>query len=610
MVGESFGPAHIPDPAGILRRSRAEKRPYGYRGGGMVDVNSALGAELAARTEERLRLALRAGDFGVWEWDVGTGEVTWSEEIYRFYGLDPAAGELSLDSFVKRIHEEDRPAVQRAIDRTLERNEPYHVTFRALNVEDEVLWLEAWGQSIRDSQDRPLGMIGLVTDATERIKAEEERALLLKREREARADAEAGRQRMNYLTQAYRVLGESLDLDTTTDRFLSLLVPHLGDWAAIYLYRDGRVEPLGWRHREPAGAAAMEELILNIEVTLDTPGGVGEVIRTGVPLLQATLPEELVAEAGLTDEQMEQLDTVGIGSYLVIPLLNQGVVIGAFTVGVGAGARPYSAEDLELAEQLAYRAGAAFHNAALFEERTSIAKVLQRSLLPAAFPDIANCELAGGYRSAGSGLDVGGDFYDVFQIDQSRFGVAIGDVSGKGHEAAAITALTRHTIRATAMLRSDPAAILRAVNDVLMEQSAESRFCTAALGVLSPGDDGSITVHMARAGHNPPLVVRSDGSVQALETPGTLLGLFPQIDVEAAKVVLGPGDVLVLYTDGLTDVSVGGGILGEDWLREELATTRKLAASEIARALEQNVARAGGVLTDDIAVLVLKVLER
>lgn len=573
----------------------------------MVDVNSALGAELASRTDERLRLALRAGDFGVWEWDLQSGQVTWSDEVYRFYGLDPADGELTFDEFAQRVHDEDRAGVLQAVERTLERNEPYHVIFRAKSAKDDYFWLEGWGQAIRDRQDRPVGMIGLVTDATERISAEEERNNLLRREREARAEAEAGRQRMDYLTQAYKVLGESLDMQTTTERFLGLLVPHLGDWAVIYLYRDGNIVPLGCRHRDRDGQESLQKLVDQYEVTLESPGGAGEVIRTGSPILQAKLPTELLDEAGLSDEQKKQVDEIGVGSYLVVPLMNQGLVIGAYSVGLGAGARPYSGEDLELAEQLAYRAGAAFHNAALFEERTSIAKVLQRSLLPAAFPEIAGCEMAGGYRSAGSGLDVGGDFYDVFQIDKSRYGIAIGDVSGKGHEAAAITALTRHTIRATAMLRSDPARVLEAVNDVLLEQASESRFCTAVFGVVTMRDGGDIRVDVARAGHNPPLVARSGGEVEVVEPSGALLGMFPKIDLEAATIHLGAGDVLVLHTDGLTDVPVGGAVLGDDWLRTELQNAKGLTASEIARTLEQTVARSGISLSDDIAVLVMKV---
>ncbi len=568
-----------------------------------------LHAELTGGAQQRLQLALSAGRFGLWEWDIESGAVTWSDEIYRFYKLSPTSFKPDLDGFVDLIHPEDRIDVQRALEGALEDGLPYHVIFRGLTSDDEIIWLEGWGQVVRDDHDTPVGMIGLVQDASNRINADADRARLLKKEREARAAAEASRQRMTFLTHAFRVLGTSLDLDATIDRLLRLIVPHLGDWAVVYLVREGQIECVGSHHRDPDKELILESLVTSVDVSYDTPGGVGEVLRTGTPVLQGQFDDSLLDEVGLDDDQRRQVELVGVESYIIVPLKDSGRTIGTVSFGASVAARPYTSDDLELAERLADRAGAAIANALLFSQRTRIAKVLQRSLLPAGFPDLPGCELAGSYRSAGEGLDVGGDFYDVFQIDQDRYALAIGDVSGKGHEAAAITALTRHTLRATALLRSKPSSVLEAVNDVLLDQKADSRFCTVVYGVARPHESG-LTIRLASGGHHPPMVARRNGEVDVVASEGVLLGMFDQIRFEDVSIELGPGDVLLLYTDGLTDVVIDGELLGDGWLRSELASVRDKSVNEIIRTIDERIRVTGGVLVDDVAMLGLKVADR
>ncbi len=578
----------------------------------MVDTSKpdlqGLHAELRGGAEQRLQLALSAGNFGVWDWDIASGAVTWSDEIYRFYRLHPDSLIPQLDSFVERVHPDDRADVQAAIEGSIEDGKPYHVVFRGLRSDDEIIWLEAWGQVVRGQSDQPVGMIGLVQDATSRLRAEEERAQLLKRERDARTEAEAGRQRMAFLTQAFRVLGASLDLDTTVNRLLGLVVPHLGDWATVYLVRDGRIEPMGGRHRDTQKQPILDALIESVEVEFDSPGGIADVLNNGATILELEFDERLLEEAGLDAEQRSQVDEIGVESYMVVPLRASDRIIGALSIGGAVGARPYGRDDLELAERIADRAGVAINNALQFTLRTKIAKVLQKSLLPAGFPDIPGCRLAGTYRSAGEGLDVGGDFYDAFQIDRTRFAVAIGDVSGKGHEAAAITALTRHTLRAAAVSSPNPVEVLTAANEVLLGQASDSRFCTAAFGVATIGEAGRITFDFANAGHLPPLVARSDGRVEPVECDGVLLGMFDDASFEDISVELSEGDVLLLYTDGLTDVHIDGHMLGEEWLRAELASLRNRSVNEIVRTIEERVTQTGGLLVDDVAIMAVKVV--
>ncbi|NNL48718.1 MAG: SpoIIE family protein phosphatase, partial [Acidimicrobiia bacterium] len=330
------------------------------------------------------------------------------------------------------------------------------------------------------------------------------------------------------------------------------------------------------------------------------------VLNNGATVLENEFDDQILEEAGLDAVQRSQVEEIGIQSYLVVPLRVSDRIIGTLSVGGAIGARPYGQDDLDLAERIADRAGVAIHNAIQFTQRTKIAKVLQRSLLPAGFPNIAGCQMAGTYRSAGEGLDVGGDFYDVFQIDSSRFGIAIGDVSGKGHEAAAITALTRHTIRAAAVTISNPHEVLLAANEVLLGQATESRFCTAAFGIATVRKPGHLSLRFANAGHLPPLVARLDGTIEPIESSGVLLGMFPDASFEDVSVEMKPGEVFLLYTDGLTDVMINGEFLGDDWLRAELASVRERSVGEIVRTIEERVTRSGSVLVDDVAVLAVK----
>lgn len=556
-----------------------------------VPTGNRLQAELNAHPEERLHLALEAGGFGVWEWDIGSGLLTWSQQVYEFFELSPSEYRPTFESFGKLVHPEDRETVQASIARTLDTDEPYRVLFRTLQAKR---WLEGWGQLVRDSTGNAVGMIGLVADATQRVASEQERAELLNRERAARSSAEAGRRRLSYLAQAFKVIGASLDVETTTERVLRVLVPHVGDWAAVCLEQEGRTAPVGVAQRSRKRQATMHTL--EDADPIDEKGAVAEAMRSGQPRLQSRIPDDLSLRT--------PFDVVEVQSLLIVPLMHRRRAVGA--IAVGDAERSYQSGDVELVEQIADRAAIAFRNATLFEERSSIARVLQRSLLPAALPTMEGLEVAGGYASAGSGLHVGGDFYDLFQIDADRFGFAIGDVSGKGHEAAATTALTRHTIRATALLRDHPSGVLDAVNDVLLEHGPDDRFCTAVYGVIRPISSGA-EITLGVAGHVPPMVARSTGTIEEISGTGVLLGMYPETMFDDLTFTLAPGDTLVLYTDGLTDVKVGGTVLGRDWIHEELVIAHKQPVAEIVRTLERNAVRAGGTLTDDLAILAVQV---
>ncbi|MER6115872.1 SpoIIE family protein phosphatase [Streptomyces sp. NPDC001743] len=237
--------------------------------------------------------------------------------------------------------------------------------------------------------------------------------------------------------------------------------------------------------------------------------------------------------------------------------------------------------------------------------------VLQQSLLPAALPEVPGIEAGSYYHTASPDL-LGGDFYDLFPLEGGRWAFFLGDVCGKGPQAAAVTSLARYTLRAAALHDADPISVLTTLNTVLHDRyaSGEGRYCTAIFGVLQPTDGGTVGLHLASGGHPSALIQRADGSADYLPTPGGLLvGVLPQAPFTAARVDLLPGDTLLLYTDGLTEARIGPDreLYGEDALRAFIVAQPPTGPKALITALSGLLASFGDGLDDDTALLALGV---
>ncbi len=247
----------------------------------------------------------------------------------------------------------------------------------------------------------------------------------------------------------------------------------------------------------------------------------------------------------------------------------------------------------------------ALDNARLFDEQRHIAETLQLGLLPVELQSPPIASLAARYWPAGSAALIGGDFYDAFQVDDQRYAVLIGDVCGKGIESAGLTGLARHTARATARGAGTAAEVLRSVHVAMMDHRP-STYCTMCFLFLGELDHGGLQVTMSLGGHPQPLVRRADGTVHEIGTPGSLLGFF-EPELTDTTFVLGPGDVLVLYTDGLTDAPGEQAVpLGE--VVDLLAGCETSLVDEIAdsvRTLKRRRRPRGSA--DDTVVLVMRV---
>lgn len=244
----------------------------------------------------------------------------------------------------------------------------------------------------------------------------------------------------------------------------------------------------------------------------------------------------------------------------------------------------------------------------LHQGQVRIAETLQSSLLPPRLPDVPGIDLACRYHAAGRG-QVGGDFFDVFPLRGDAWGIAMGDVCGKGPDAAAVIAMVRHTLRSAAMHSREPRRSLEKLNAAMLldaDVEVDPRFCTLVFARLQPGRE-STAVQLASGGHPSPLVIRRSGDVEALAADGMIVGAFADADFGTEQAALRPGDAVVFYTDGVTDARMGPGRFGERRLRRLLAEHAGRSAEDIAGAVHDTVLEVEPQPRDDIALLVLRV---
>ena len=238
-----------------------------------------------------------------------------------------------------------------------------------------------------------------------------------------------------------------------------------------------------------------------------------------------------------------------------------------------------------------------------------LAATLQRTLLPPALPAVPGLEVAAHYHPASTD-EVGGDFYDLFRLDDGRWGLFVGDVCGNGAGAAVVTSLARYTLRAAAVHDPDPVAVLTELNAALHRERLDPahRFCSVVFGVLTP-EAGGCGVVLATGGHPPPVVIRSDGTAEyGYDVGGQVVGLLPEASFVATALHLGPGDTLLLYTDGLSEARVDRDLrYDEDDLLEFLASQAPASASQAVAAVRGLLDGFGPALDDDTALLVVGV---
>jgi serine phosphatase RsbU (regulator of sigma subunit) len=281
-----------------------------------------------------------------------------------------------------------------------------------------------------------------------------------------------------------------------------------------------------------------------------------------------------------------------------------GRAVGTVTLVSAESGRAFDEDDLTFACDLARRAATAVENARLYTERAQTALTLQESLLPARLPSVSGWELASSYAAGDAAAEVGGDFFDVVELE-AGFMAIVGDVTGKGVEAAALTSLARYTLATAARFDPTPSAVVRLLNDVLVDRSDMSLLTVACAHVV-PTRNGAL-MRLTSAGHPLPVLVRPGTEPATIGPPGLLLGMTKSARWRERVIELMPGDALLFYTDGVTDTPSGSARFGEERLLAALAGQSDPAAMIAA---VQGALRAfqEGDVVDDRAMLALQLV--
>lgn len=423
-----------------------------------------------------------------------------------------------------------------------------------------------------------------------------------------RSERRRGREAMDLLAAAGGVFDLSLDPRQTMRAIAGIAVPRIADMCVIDLLgEDATISAtVALSTREEIGSR-LEILRVAHPLDLDGEHPVARAIRAREPVVVDCLADSPTLERVAPEPELREfVQRSGHRSVIAVPLIARGRLLGALAFFYMRDTVPNETEQLALISNIANRAATAIDNANQYVARTQLVRTLQRSLLPETLPVLDGIALSSAYHPAGEGNEVGGDFYDVFS---TPFGcwLVVGDVCGKGPEAAAVTALVRHSIRAFAFVRPSPAQVLGAVNEVMLGHALAQRFATVVVARMDLTAT-PVRATLAGAGHPPPVLVRADGSAHCPAVRGTMLGVRPGSNVVDVEVELDPGSTLVLYTDGLLDAGAPRRGLTPFELCRQVAGYSGSAPHLLVQQLERLALSTGaGRLRDDVAIVAVRV---
>ncbi|WP_307671426.1 PP2C family protein-serine/threonine phosphatase [Streptomyces sp. V2I9] len=405
------------------------------------------------------------------------------------------------------------------------------------------------------------------------------------------------RERSAFLAKASTVLLSSLNLERCMDAAARMAAESLADAALVIAPARGRRLPVVTcvRGGEPETTT--------VTVVPDSVPGLGEALR-GFPPVPSRWIDPGAAPAWMVPESMGP-----VGSIVITPLPGHGVPAGALILLRKAEGSVFSEEEEIFARLFAARAGAGMSAARLYAEQSSISDLLMRELLPPPLHRISGVDFAGGYRPSADHERIGGDFYDVHPAadegDASL--VLLGDVCGKGLEAAVLTGRIRNTLHALLPLADDHQRMLGLLNTSMLS-SHHTRFATMVLA-SAVRRGSSVELKLTSGGHPSPLIVRTDGTVEVAATQGTLIGAIPTIACTTVTASLAPGESCVLYTDGITEAKggpMGDELFGEERLRRALAGCAGMPAEGVVEHVQMLAGQwLGGRPHDDMAVVVI-----
>jgi serine phosphatase RsbU (regulator of sigma subunit) len=432
------------------------------------------------------------------------------------------------------------------------------------------------------------------------------RLRLASRDRRRRAELE-------FLAALSEAALSAIDHRELMENVTAAAVPTLGDWCAIHYLPEGGGPPeVVVAHVDPAKVLWAHELQERYPYDAEGSIGVPAVLRSGATELlsvrHSQVFDEALAGTGADEPEIRAvLESLQLTSVITVPLRTKQRLLGAMQFVSAESGREYDADDVALAEVVADRVAEPLEGAWQTDQHREFAEVLQRALLPPRLPSIPGVDVAVSYLPAGPSA-VGGDFYDVFRIDDGSWALVIGDCCGIGPDAAALSSIARHTVRAAARHGLGHSDVVDWLNQAV-NLSDRNLFCTACYATLTR-EDPSWTLRVASAGHPLPIACRRAG-VAAVGRPGTLVGVFEVAPVTVEELTLEAGDLVVFYTDGVTDLPPPYGLTTEDLVAQVADVRLAGSANEVAAAIEASLVErvSDPFRADDVALVVLRIID-
>jgi len=411
--------------------------------------------------------------------------------------------------------------------------------------------------------------------------------------------------RLDLITAVARLLleNEGFSESRTLQRCARLIAAELTAWVVVDIERRHRLRRQFVTGPDDPGPSELARVVAAVDpLTGSVPCTVHESNR---PALIAHAEDPGIIGVSMDGEPL--LGMLDASSVLSVPLADGDSRYGTLTLVRRAADGHFTVGDLALVEEFGEQMALAIRVARTFRRRAETADALHASLLPRKMPEIPGMEIAATYLASSEDLEVGGDFYDVYQTP-GGWGLAVGDVCGKGDEAAAVTAATRHAIRVLARRRDDPAEVLTLANEIVLAEvgGIDGGFVTANIAHLS-WEGSQLRVIVGSTGHPAAMLLRSDGKVSMLNGGGLPLGLFPEAEPAIQDLLMDRGDVLFLYTDGVAQARGADNTYFQDRLSDELAGLAGAKPSDLLAAMRQAMLKfSTGNLIDDVTMLVLR----
>jgi PAS domain S-box-containing protein len=434
--------------------------------------------------------------------------------VGRFEMIDRAGSPLALESLPGRKVMAGAPVAEAVIGYR-RRGSP------------RVRWSQVRASPIKNDAGEVVLVINFFQDITSQFRRDEIRELLY---------------------TVYEALGSSLDRDENLQSQAGALVPRMGTWCAVHLVEGGALVPVAAVYPDEEDARSLVRVAGSHRISLEEDRLQARVATSGVPEVMGPITEEMLEQAEATEgeELIDILRRLQLNSIACVPIAIGRRVIGTLTLARSFPDPELDMADVDVLGAVADRAGAALENAGLYQQQREIAETLQIVLTPKTLPSVPGFELAARYQPLSLVGHVGGDFYDVFPTADGRTAVLVGDIAGKGVEAAAAVGLARYTLRSTIALDPNPATVITRINESLLE---EEQMCTVAYSILENHGDRS-RLRVTLAGHPPAIVVTADGSVERLGEPCPPVGVMAEVVPIEVERWLAPGDTIVMYTDG------------------------------------------------------------